>query len=48
MEITLKMAINTFTPVSFWLGMPVLELMDWLEEAVKLAPKGDGQYGTRI
>jgi hypothetical protein len=49
MEISLRLAMNTFTPVTFWLGMPVLELIDWIEEAVKVAQKGDGlMYGTHV
>ncbi|WP_268761768.1 hypothetical protein [Carboxydothermus pertinax] len=38
MKTVIIMAAKTYTPISFWLSMPVLELIDWLEAIVEVAP----------
>lgn len=40
MEDCLLMARVNFTPVSYWLSMPLIELSEWIEVAVSLKGRG--------
>lgn len=36
----LAMARNNYTPVQFWLSMPLVEFVEWIKESNKLAAEG--------
>lgn len=40
MENCLLMAMVNHTPVSYWLSMSLIELIEWIEVAISLKRKG--------
>lgn len=42
MEVSLLLAHNTYTPVFYWLDLPLLELMEWVDSANKVFSRGKG------
>jgi len=42
MEVCLLLAANTYTPVFYWLDLPLLELLEWVDSASKVLSRGKG------
>ncbi len=39
MEIALKMSIESYTPVPYWLSRPLIELTNWIKVLLNLQKK---------
>lgn len=39
------MSVKTYTPVSYWLAQPIVELSDWVRVYVDMSKKGGGGRG---
>ena len=43
MRISLSLSMSTYTPVSYWMGIPLTELGKWLEIASDILKEGGWQ-----
>ena len=48
MEISVSLSMATYTPVSFWILMPLNELTLWAEKVVKTMKEGGGRSGDYL
>lgn len=48
MEISVSLSMATYTPVSFWISMPLNELTAWAEKVAKTMKEGGGRSGDHL
>ncbi len=48
MEISVSLSMATYTPVNFWISMPLNELTAWAEKVARIMKRGGGRNGNNL